>query len=44
MLAIKMSTGFNTYGTCMNTMCAVLLANHLRVVEDTFHPFLLFNG
>ena len=38
-LAIKMCTGFTTDGICMNIMCAVSLANHLRAVADEFHPF-----
>ena len=38
-LAIKMCTGFTADGICMNTMCAVSLANHLRAVADAFRPF-----
>ena len=37
-LAIKMYTGFTTDGICMNTMCAVAIANHLRAVACTFRP------
>ena len=37
-LAIKMCTGFTTDGMCMNTMCAVSLANHFRTVADAFRP------
>ena len=36
-----MCTNFTTDGLCMNTMCAVSLANHLRAVagdtSDTAH-------
>ena len=35
---IKMCTSFTTDGICMNTMCAVSLVNHLRVVADAFCP------
>ena len=37
-LAIEMCTGFTTDGICINTMCAVSLANHLRAVADVFRP------
>ena len=37
-LAIKMCTGFIADGICMNTMCAMSLANHLRAVADAFRP------
>ena len=37
-LARKMCAGFTTDGICMNTMCAVSLANHLRAVADVFRP------
>ena len=39
--AIKMwtgCTGFTTDDTCMNTICAVSPANHLRAVADAFRP------
>ena len=38
LLAIKMYTDFTTDVIWMNTMCAVSLANHLRVVADMLHP------
>ena len=37
-LAIKICTGFTTDGICMNTMCLVPLANHLRAVAEAFPP------
>ena len=37
-LAIEMCTDFTTDGICINTMCAVSVANHLRVVADAFRP------
>ena len=36
-LAMKMCTDFTADGICMNAMCAVSLANHLRAVADAFH-------
>ena len=35
---IIMCTGFITDGICMNTIWAVLLANHLGAVADAFLP------
>ena len=35
-----MCTGFTTDVIWMNTMCAVLLANHLRAVADAFRPLM----
>ena len=37
-LVIKICIGFTTDVICMNTMCAVSLANHLRAVANVFHP------
>ena len=37
-LTIKMCTDFPTDVIWTNTMCAVLLANHLRAAADAFRP------
>ena len=33
-----MCNGFTTDGICMNTVCAVSLASHLRAVADALRP------
>ena len=38
-----MCTGFTIDGICMNTMCAVTLAIHLRAVADAFRPLRLIS-
>ena len=36
--AIKICTGFATDSICMNAMCSVSLASHLKAVAGRFHP------